>query len=168
MQFIYIALFSFTLLCSAQIQLIDGSIVNGEIVENNDTFILVQTSYTDNPIKIDKKNIYTTSFEQSFEITTTDIRSDNDIAAYHITKAGQYLKQFQTRYYGGFALGMLGSLMMTVGTFSSANSETGSGGAGIIIIGGVISLAGSIIQLTSFAEAGKAGEELKLAGLALD
>ena len=52
MQFIYILLFSLTLLCSAQIQLIDGSIITGEIVENNDTFILVQTSYTDDPIQI--------------------------------------------------------------------------------------------------------------------
>ena len=140
-----------SLLLSAEIKLTDGTAVIGDIIEKNDSFIILQTSYSNEPIKINMNSI-------------VDIVASNSVdnqkigeAALHINNTGQHLVNFKKKYHSGFGMSMVGSLLSSL-AIASADDELP---VFPILLGGVLQIAGAIIMFTSFHEVENAGEELK-------
>ena len=78
----------------------------------------------------------------------------------HFIEAGEKLIKFRSKYYRGFTISIIGRGLLFMGAINSEKAP--------MIAGGVISFVGGIIMLSSFYEAGEAGEDLIDAGEKLE
>ena len=78
----------------------------------------------------------------------------------HFIEAGEKLIKFRSKYYRGFTISIIGQGLLFIGIINSEKAP--------MIAGGVISFVGGIIMLSSFYEAGEAGEDLIDAGEKLE
>ena len=78
----------------------------------------------------------------------------------HFIGAGEKLIKFQSKYYRGFGISVIGQGLLMMGAINVEKVP--------MIAGGAISFVGGIIMLSSFYEAGEAGKELIKTGEKLE
>jgi|GEM_PF-1633570 len=87
-------------------------------------------------------------------------------------EAGTYLKKFSKQYFTGIGLMAGGYFLAIVGTAASVNSTNGtststSNSGGIILVGSLAALGGTILTIVSHRNIGKAGEQLMISSQSL-
>lgn len=105
------------------------------------------------------------SFSAKAQHSAADTANIGKMSA-HIYKAGTALKDFTRSYYTGASIELVGACFMVIG---SSGSKSGSDGGAIRIssVGGVMVIAGAIVQLLSHTNIKTAGIELNKAGLCI-
>jgi hypothetical protein len=153
MKKIFMLCFFFQMLFCAEILLVDGTKLNGEIISSSDTVLQIKVAYSNDLLTINKTNILNIEFantaEPNFVNTSRTKISDFSATARNIEKAGANLVAFQRQYYTGFFIQVVSSSMLFLTMNESAIP--------IAMVGGIM---GTIMQLMSFSKVGVAGEEL--------
>lgn len=145
-----------SILNSAQIILIDGTKINGEIISSDDTELKIKVTYSEDLITVNRNQVLKINFED-FGGLNAGVNSPPNIVdfsstARKIEQAGSNLVEFKSQYYTGFFIQVASIVLI----FLAEDDEFLS----IALIG---SLAGSIMQLFSFSKVGAAGEDLEAA-----
>lgn len=155
---LFIVLFLFGLSTAATIQLIDGSQIFGEIIENQETQYVIKPKYSDDNVIIEKTKVLSVSFDEHVQRLAPGAKSYNaNRASDRIVEAGEDLKSFTGQYYMGFGLQVLGYVIM----FTAEDEDA-------FKAGGITVLVGSLIQFFSFSKIGRAGDNLIMAGKNLE
>lgn len=127
------------------IQLTDGRQMHGTITEMGDESLTLQPS--DAP-----------------DAPVTIAWSDVEYAALQsgdcIQQAGERLTSFRTKYFVGLGLSFVGSIVSFIGLLS-ANPPNPASATLSLLIGGMLSLAGTILTVFAFWEIGSAGDALQ-------
>ena len=150
---------------SAQVVLIDGTRLTGEIISASDEEIQIKVSYSEDLIKINRENVLDIKFDVS-AISSTMIHPESlkdlpsktpsvnlDHVASRLDEAGENLVKFTGQYYAGAIMYFIGFTMILI----AEEDEN------LIVAGSVFALFGSVFQFFSYSKARVAGVELKKA-----
>lgn len=140
-------------LYSAQITLIDGTTITGEIISSSDAELQIKVTYSDDLLTINRNQVLDINFKGQNETYSRETSQSTTLdfypAATKINLAGQSLENFRSQYYTGFWI-----QVASIGFMFMSRDDSGF----IIAIMG--NLIGSVVQLMAFSHAGEAGEEL--------
>ena len=115
------------MLFAAEIELIDGTVVSGEIIETKENSYIVKTSYIDDNIEIDKTKVINVSFPTRSQVIPSQKSKStiNPVAQTSIIQAGSDLRSFTRQYYAGFIMQVVGLFLMLTDDEDNKMAEVG-------------------------------------------
>lgn len=150
---IILLIFVGSILNSAQITLINGTKLNGEIISQNNIELKLKLSESEELLSINKNQIL-----NIFEYNMNPSNINFYDSAKNIELAGSNLVAFQSQFYIGFLIQAVSAIVFFVADDGDKLKKT---------VGAIGFLTGGLIQLSSFNKVGDAGENLKKASIEL-
>ena len=144
---LYIILLSFCF--NAELLLVDGSKLYGNIISSSDDVISIQLTYNGDIIEIERSKILNIDFN-SENMLKQNTNSNLHPPSSFLFAAGDDLTKFRNQYYIGAALQFFGYILLA----SADDSDE-------VAMPGVMILIGGLIQLFSYDKIGDAGAKLK-------
>tara|TARA_B100001250_G_scaffold254185_1_gene218697 strand:- start:256 stop:729 length:474 start_codon:yes stop_codon:yes gene_type:complete len=143
-----------SIVLGAEIQLIDGNTINGEIISDLNNKITIKTPYSDDLIEIDKSKVLNVSFDSNYyKSSISKGETTQSINKRDIEEAGKYLKKFRGLYYFGAASQVVGYLLLSA-DLSDGYNDSGA-------VPSMLILAGFLAQFASINNVGHAGDSLE-------